>query len=258
MRYDLWINKLILDILEERKDTIIIGDCQDVLNVVDQQESVTNVFHDIKGSYVALYFPWLKQMGGQVQVNIPPSFYVTQKQYNVDFWRPIQGINYGGIPDVVLTTKRINDSQQDYLSDNYINALRFFQFYTPAVNIFEEKTHYKKLSVLARLSQRRTSISIYQEVARAMRQFLMEPLIQSTFDQIVNVTQSIMNVYVARAQIFDYKVDLDTSVELIDNNMVLLTVSFKPMKYLEFIDLTFQVRSYQQGVGSEFQGESVT
>lgn len=85
----------------------------------------------------------------------------------------------------------------------------------------------------------------------------MEPLVQETFDAIISTSNKLMEEYVAQHQIYEYKVDLDTSLNLLDNNMVLLTVYFKPMKFLEFVELFFYVRSYQQGVGEEYTGESV-
>lgn len=257
MRLDEWVNKVLVSVVMPRKTAIILTDCQDVQNVQDQQLSVQGIYHDIKGSYVSIYYPWLDQTNDYIETHIPASFYVLQKQYKLYPWIPLQGINNGSIPEAVLATRRIIDSQQDYLSDRNINQIRYFPTYTPNIVIFEEKTHYDKLSQLQRLSQRRAQIEIEIDISRQMRFFIMEPLIIETFEAIKTSAKLILDTYISNKQIYEYKIDLDTSLHLLDNNMVILTVYFKPMKYIEFIDLFFYVRSYQQGTGQVYSGESV-
>jgi hypothetical protein len=37
--------------------------------------------------------------------------------------------------------------------------------------------------------------------------------------------------------IYDYQIDLDTSLELLDNHMVILKLLIKPIKNLEFVEI---------------------
>lgn len=258
MRHDDWVNKLLTTIVLPRKTQMIFTDTDDTSDVSDQQNSVSHIYNDIKGSYVQIYYPWMDNMSDNYRYNIPTSYYVIQKQYNTDLWKPLQGVKNGKVDGARFTTRRPLDSQQEYLSDRNINTVRYFPTYSPSVIIFEEKTHYNKLSQLQRISQRRTAMDIEQTVSKQMRYFLMEPLVGSTFSQITDKQSLIMKEYQGKGQIYEFKVDIDTSLNLLDNNMVLLTVQFKPMKYIEFIDLFFYVRSYQQGVGQEYTGEEVS
>ncbi len=257
MRLDDFVNILNDKIIQKEKTIVQFTDCQDVNTVSEQQLSVNHLYSDIKGSYTQVYFPWIYNTDLDERIRIPQSYEVLKKQYVKDPWVPIQGINHGGIINQDITENRLIDSQQDYLSDRNINSLRYFPYYTPSTIIFEEKTHYDKLSALQRLTQRRTAISIELSVSKQMRQFLFEPLVEQTFVGIQSKQSNIMDEYVTKQQIYEYKIHLDTSLQLLDNNMVLLTVYFKPMKYLEFVELFFYVRSYQQGVGEEYNGESV-
>ncbi len=257
MRLDTFVNSLNDKIVQQHKTVVIFTDCDDTPNLNNQQDSVSRLYNDIKGSYTQVYYPWLDYVDDQKQLQIPQSVEVLKKQYQKKPWVPIQGVTHGGIYNQVLKSRRITDSQQDFLSDRNINQVRSFPYYNPSTIIFEEKTHYNKLSTLQRLTQRRTQIAIEIRISRQMRYFLMEPLVQETFDAIISTSNKLMEEYVAQHQIYEYKVDLDTSLNLLDNNMVLLTVYFKPMKFLEFVELFFYVRSYQQGVGEEYTGESV-
>lgn len=257
MQFDEWINKVSDSVIQPQKVVVMFTDCDDVDTVEQQQTSVQGVYSDIKGSYIGIYYPWLDLTSDSSDIHVPQSYYVLQKQYKQDLWKPMQGVNYGGISDQRIFNKKLTDSHQDYLSDRNINAIRYFPTYNPSVIIFEEKTHYDRLSQLQRISQRRTQISIEMAVSQRMRYFLFEPLVESTFQGIIGATNNIMEEFVSKAQIYEYKTSLDTSLHLLDNNMVLLTVYFKPMKYLEFVDLYFYVRSYQAGVGQEYTGQEV-
>ncbi len=250
-----WVTDVILGSQQEgtgRRDQVVIGDVLDIVkgdgtkDQIDVQiDSVKGVYEDIKGSYVQLYYPWLKGVIDNVETTIPPSFYVISKFYQFEPWETIQGYRRGVI-GFIEPQKKIKDEDKDRLQKEYINSIMWYQ--NVGSVIMEERTKYSRLSVLQRLSQRRIQMRIEKEVTSSMRKFLFEPLIQSTFDQINQDIQQIMDKYVKKEQVYEYKTEIDTSPHLLDNNMIIVTLKFKPMKFLEFIELNFIVRSYSQGV----------
>lgn len=257
--YPQFINKLVTDVIIGqqqdgigRRDQIVIGDVLDItkgsgnMTQIEQQiDSVKGVYEDIKGSYVQLYYPWLKGVINNTETTIPPSYYVISKFYQFEPWETIQGYRRGNL-GFIEPQKKIKDEDKDLLQSEYINPIIWIDQVGSV--IMEERTKYSRLSVLSRLSQRRIQVRIEKEVNKSMRKFLFEPLIQSTFDQMYQTIDQIMTKYVNLNQVYEYKTEIDTSPHLLDNNMVIVTLKFKPMKFLEFIELNFIVRSYSSGV----------
>lgn len=244
-QYTTFLNFILLDIQIPRKNTVVIQDTINSFDVDEQIESLAGTPFDHKGSFMQSYYPWIvAQIDGREQF-VPPSYFITNKILTLDQNQPIQGLKFGvirGRPQRLIT-----EEEQDTLSLAHVNAIMYFPVNELTMQ-YDEKTRYLANSQLSRLSQRLISIEIEEQVSKQMRQFLFEPLIQLTFDSIQATVDGILTNFQNRGFVYEYRTILDTSQELLDNNMVIITVKFKPMKYLEFVELNFTVRSYQQGV----------
>lgn len=244
-QYTTFLNFILLDIQIPRKNTVVIQDTINSFDVNEQIESLDGTPFDHKASFLQAYYPWIvAQIDGREQF-VPPSYFITNKILTLDQNNPIQGLKYGvirGRPQRIIT-----EAERDILSSANVNSIVYFPVNELTMQ-YDEKTRYMANSQLSRLSQRLISIEIEEQVSKQMRSYLFEPLVQSTFDSIQATVDGILNSFQNRGYVYEFKNIIDTSQELLDNNMVIVTVKFKPMKFLEFVELNFTVRSYQQGV----------
>lgn len=208
------------------------------------QKYLTN----LSGSYLQLYHPWLYDVtteGNMVQY--PPSVYVMeqfqqQQRGQGNLWDQVQGITRGSIfvePVVVLS-----QVQRDKMYVQYINPVQKFQ--GEGTFIWGNKTHYFMNSQLNRLNQRMVQIYLETKMEKRMKEFLFEPMVQSTFDQISQQVTDILEDIKTRGGIVDYRFELDTRPEYIERNYLQINIWFIPTKALEFIELRFIVKNYSQ------------
>lgn len=244
-QYTTFLNFILLDIQIPRKNTVVIQDTINSFDITEQIESLDGTPFDYKASFMQAYYPWIvAQIDGREQF-VPPSYFITNKILTLDQNQPIQGLKYGVIRG--RPQRFITEEERDTLSLANINSIVYFPVNELTMQ-YDEKTRYMANSQLSRLSQRLISIDIEEQVSKQLRPYLFEPLVQNTFDSIRATVDGILLKFKNRGFIYDYRNILDTSQELLDNNMVIITVKFKPMKFLEFVELNFTVRSYQQGV----------
>ncbi len=203
---------------------------------------------NMSGSYISIYHPWLYDItteGNMVQY--PPSVYVMeqfvqQQRGQGNLWDQVQGITRGSIfvePVIVL-----NQVQKDKMYVQFLNPIVKFQ--GEGTFIWGNKTHYFQNSQLNRLNQRMVQIYLETRMEKRMKEFLFEPMIQSTFDQISQQVQEILEDTKTKGGIVDYRFELDIRPEYIERNYLQINIQFIPTKQLEFIELRFIVKNYSQ------------
>ena len=78
--------------------------------------------------------------------------------------------------------------------------------------------------------------------------YLFENINQQTINGITSTCNIFLDDLVNRNQIYEHLTVVDDSPELVDNNTLGVTVKFKPMKHLEFVELNFMIKSLSSGL----------
>ena len=247
-----------------RKDFVVLTeflpDSQDYTDWINDSKGQMNVF--MRGiandpasymsgyadnSYLQVYHPWVMEnaLGGSL-LPYPPSVKVMQAFGTMiatgRIWDAAQGISRGKLnvePYMIL-----NEDQKDLLYKSSVNPI--VKFAGEGTFIWGQKTALTAQSQLNRLNQRLASIEVESTIDWQMREYIFEPLIQLTFDNIEARLDGILTNFVNTNAIIQYKYELDASPQYIDNNYIIINVQFIPTKSLEFIELRFIVKNYSQ------------
>lgn len=198
-------------------------------------------------SYLQVYHPWVMEnaLGGSL-IPYPPSVKVMQQFGTMiatgRIWDQAQGISRGKLnvePYMIL-----NEDQKDLLYKSSVNPI--VKFAGEGTFIWGQKTALTAQSQLNRLNQRLAAIEVESSIDWQMRDYIFEPLTQGTFDKIEQRLEGILTNFVNTNAIIQYKYELDTSPQYIDNNYIIINVQFIPTKSLEFVELRFIVKNYSQ------------
>lgn len=247
---------LLMDLVLPQKYQILLQDQDNILDISNENDlqskidggdfSIINIPSDKKGSYQQIHYPYLKQnndLGNEFYQ--APSFEVVKQNMSYDPWVQVQGLNRGGVsgtPQIVLS-----DQMQDILSQSNINQIRYFPDRN-IVCIFDQKTKFQGTQQVNRLSQRETTSYIEEQLSVQLRTYLFENINQQTINGITSTCNIFLDDLVNRNQIYEYLTVVDDSPELVDNNTLGVTVKFKPMKHLEFVELNFMIKSLSSGL----------
>ncbi len=203
---------------------------------------------DLSQSYLSIYHPWLVDSTNDFNlIPYPPSvhamevFLFTLSQGG-EVWDQMAGLNRGQVSAEPINILTKTDSDVLYL--NNINPIMKFQ--GQGTFVWGQKTHYFQNSQLSRLNQRMVAIIIEQEIQQKMKNFLFEPMIQSTFSRIESTIGTYLSHIQTRNGIVDYAYELDIRPEFIERNYLPIKIRFIPTKSLEFIEIRFVVKNYSQ------------
>lgn len=247
-----------------RKDFVVITeflpDSQDYSDWISRDTSQMNIFMRSiannpqsymsgyqDNSYLQIYHPWVMEnaLGGSL-IPYPPSVKVMQQFGTMiatgRIWDAAQGISRGKLN--VEPYMLLNEDQKDLLYKSSVNPI--VKFAGEGTFIWGQKTALTTQSQLNRLNQRLASIEVESSIDWQMRDYIFEPLTQGTFDRIDSRIDGILTNFVNTNAIIQYKYELDTNPQYIDNNYIIINVQFIPTKSLEFIELRFIVKNYSQ------------
>ncbi|MBI3803974.1 MAG: phage tail sheath subtilisin-like domain-containing protein [Nitrospirae bacterium] len=232
-----------------RQDCFFVGD----MGVADDTKEEAQAFVTgltVKGSYAAVYFPWLKAVDptgvSPEPILLPPSGYVAGMYARIDakrgVWKAPAGTeaNIGG---AVGLTREITDAEQDTLNPIGVNVIRVF----PAAGIViwgartvatQADPEYRYVPV------RRTAIFIEQSIYNGIQWAVFEPNDDDLWASLrLNIGAFMMTLFRAGAfqgttpsQAFFVKCDNQTTTQAdIDAGVVNVMVGFAPLKPAEFV-----------------------
>ena len=198
----------------------------------------------IDTSYAATYWPWVKffDKDENVYINLPVTKDVVRNLAYVDNtsypWFAPAGINRGDV-NCVRACKKTRLADEDTLYDGYINPVKTFA--ADGVKIWGNKTMYSVDSPLNRVNVRRLMIRIKKLITGVGKQLIFDQYDNSLKNQFLSLVTPILSNVKANRGIYDYRIDIDDSVEARDAHTLPCTIHIKPTPTLEYIDLTFTI-----------------
>lgn len=236
-----------LDVIEDVDDgrggdALYIVNSPDAETAQEVVERLDNT--SIDTSYAATYWPYVRYFDGDenVYVNIPVTKDVVRNLAYVDNtsypWFAPAGVNRGDVNCVRAKVKtRLAD--EDTLYDGRINPIKTFA--ADGVKVWGNKTMYTIDSPLNRVNVRRLMLRIKKLISNVGKQLIFDQYDSSLKNQFLGLVTPILSNVKANGGIFDYRIDIDDSVEARDAHTLPCTIHVKPTPTLEYIDLTFTI-----------------
>lgn len=270
--YTTGITDYLIDMAEERRDTIAVIDIEnDYMSRFEQTTqpslggdrvtlpNVSAAVTSIKGrgfntSYAAAYFPSIQIADGAtgVRLFVPASVAAIAAYGSTDGtaapWFAPAGFNRGGLSDSssgITTTgvsKRLTSKERDELYEVSVNPIA--QFPQEGVVIFGQKTLLSDRTALDRVNVRRLLIYLKKEISRIANSTLFEPNVRTTWNNFTSRVKPLLNDVKADFGLEDYRLILDettTTPDLVDRNILYARVLLKPTRAIEFIALDFEI-----------------
>ena len=215
---------------------------EDMYAPMDIVENLANT--SIDTSYAATYWPWVKYFDKDenVYINLPVTKDVVRNLAYVDNtsfpWFAPAGINRGDV-NCVRACKKTRLADEDTLYDGNINPVKTFA--ADGVKIWGNKTMYTVDSPLNRVNVRRLMIRIKKLITGVGKNLIFDQYDNSLKNQFLSLVTPILSSVKTNRGIYDYRIDIDDSVEARDAHTLPCTIHVKPTPTLEYIDLTFTI-----------------
>lgn len=221
------------------------GTTDSVEDMYEEEELVEALKESsIDTSYAATYWPWVKYFDKDenVYINLPVTKDVARNFAFVDNtsfpWFAPAGINRGDV-NCVRACKKTRLANEDTLYDGYINPVKTFA--ADGVKIWGNKTMYSVDSPLNRVNVRRLMLRIKKLITGVGKQLIFDQYDNSLKNQFLSLVTPILSNVKTNRGIYDYRVDIDDSIEARDAHTLPCTIHVKPTPTLEWIDLTFTI-----------------
>ena len=270
--YTTGITDYLIDMAEERRDTIAVIDIEndyksrfeqttqpslggDRVTLPNVSSAVTNIkSRGFNTSYAAAYFPSVQIADGAtgVRLFVPASVAAIAAYGSTDGtaapWFAPAGFNRGGLSDsssgITATgvAKRLTSKERDELYEVNVNPIA--QFPQEGVVIFGQKTLLSDRTALDRVNVRRLLIYLKKEISRIANSILFEPNVRATWNSFTSRVKPLLDDVKADFGLEDYRLILDettTTPDLVDRNILYARVLLKPTRAIEFIALDFEM-----------------
>jgi phage tail sheath protein FI len=233
----------------DRADCFFVADLPS--NVITREEAQTFVGGlSVKGSYGAVYFPWLTMVdptgGSPDPVPVPPSGFMTGIYARIDsrrgVWKAPAGTeaNLGGAVGLVT---QLTDAEQDTLNPIGVNAIRFFP--SSGIVVWGARTLATQADPEYRyIPIRRLAIFLEQSIYNGIQWAVFEPNGEDLWASLrLNIGAFMLTLFRAGAfqgdtpaKAFFVKCDSQTNPqEQIDAGVVTVLVGFAPLRPAEFV-----------------------
>ena len=208
-------------------------------------------------NYAATYYPWVQLYSttlGKV-LWCPPSTVIGgvlafNDNAGAEWFAPA-GLNRGGIPNVLLAERKLQQTDRDTLYSANVNPLATFP--GTGVCVWGQKTLQRKPTSLDRINVRRLLIALKDFVGSVSRTLVFEQNTTVTRNRFLSQVNPYLESVVQRQGLYAYKVVMDDSnntPDVIDRNQLVGQIYIQPTKTAEFIILNFNL----QPTGATFPG----
>lgn len=160
------------------------------------------------------------------------------------------GFTRGRILDVVKMSHVLSQANQDTLYDAGINPVVTFP--GEGTFLFGDKTLKSTTSTLSRINISRLFITLRRDIGRIAKQALFEQNDIETRENFVSRATAVLRGIQADRGIFDFRVvcdDTNNPPEKADANIFVADVFVKPVKSINFIQLTFTNKNQDADLG---------
>ena len=198
----------------------------------------------IASNYAAIYWPWVKTFDVVAQKDRyydPAIFAIRQMAYTDEVgepWFAPAGVIRGRLTKPTEVEVSVNQGDRDsmYSGGNVVNPI--VNFPQQGIMIFGQRTAQRNPTALDRVNVRRLLIIIRKQLLASTRRFVFEPNDATTWENVVNVVNPLLDDIARRRGLVDYRVVCDettnTSVR-VDRNELWCKVLLKPTKSAEIV-----------------------
>jgi hypothetical protein len=208
-------------------------------------------------NYAATYYPWVQLYSTTLGKTTwcPPSTVIGgvlafNDNAGAEWFAPA-GLNRGGIPNVLLAERKLQQTDRDTLYSANVNPLATFP--GTGVCVWGQKTLQRKPTSLDRINVRRLLIALKDFVGSVSRTLVFEQNTTVTRNRFLSQVNPYLESVVQRQGLYAYKVVMDDSnntPDVIDRNQLVGQIYIQPTKTAEFIILNFNL----QPTGATFPG----
>ena len=208
-------------------------------------------------NYAATYYPWVQLYSTTLGKTVwcPPSTVIGgvlafNDNAGAEWFAPA-GLNRGGIPNVLLAERKLQQTDRDTLYSANVNPLATFP--GTGVCVWGQKTLQRKPTSLDRINVRRLLIALKDFVGSVSRTLVFEQNTTVTRNRFLSQVNPYLESVVQRQGLYAYKVVMDDSnntPDVIDRNQLVGQIYIQPTKTAEFIILNFNL----QPTGATFPG----
>ena len=219
-------------------DTDAAGDVLLPEDVVDQLDG------QFDSSYTATYWPWIQinDTENNVYMYVPPTRDVVRNialTDNISFpWFAVAGIQRGDV-NAIKARKKLTLTERDTLYDGRVNPIATFA--SEGIKIWGNKTLQVKDTALNRINVRRLLLQARKLISAVSIRLLFEQNDDIVRNQFLSLVNPILDNIRAERGLTDFRVVLDDSPELIDQNTLCGRIFLKPTRALEFICVEFNI-----------------
>ena len=219
-------------------DTDASGDVMLPEDVVDQLDG------QFDSNYTATYWPWVQinDAENNVYIYVPPTRDVVRNialTDNISFpWFAVAGVQRGDV-QAIKARKKLTLAERDTLYDGRINPIATFA--SEGIKIWGNKTLQVKDTALNRINVRRLLLQARKLISAVSIRLLFEQNDDVVKNQFLSLVNPILDNIRSERGLTDFRVVLDDSPELIDQNTLCGKIFLKPTRALEFICVEFNI-----------------
>jgi len=232
---------------QDRADSVYIVTTPDIDasgDVLTPDSIVEQLEGYFDSNYTATYWPWIqvKDSENNVFIYMPPTRDVVRNIALTDNiaqpWYAVAGMQRGNV-DCLKARIKLTQPMRDTLYEGRVNPINSFA--TEGVKIWGNKTLQIKESALDRLNVRRLLLQARKLISAVSVRLLFEQNDDIVRNQFLSLVNPILDNIRSERGLTDFRVTLDDSPELIDQNTLAGKIYLKPTRSLEFISIEFTV-----------------
>ena len=233
------------DMCEDRLDCFYVMDAG---AGEDNIATVNNSLTSFDSNYVATYHPWVKILDTDKNkpVWVPPSVVLPgviafNDAVGAEWYAP-EGLNRGGLPNVIEVKTRLTHDERDTLYVGRVNPIATFP--GQGATVFGQKTLQAKPSALDRINVRRLLIAVKKYIASSTRYLVFENNTAATRNRFLSIVNPYLESIQQRNGLYAFKVvmdDTNNTPDVIDRNIMVGEIYLQPAKTAEFIVLDFNI-----------------
>jgi phage tail sheath protein FI len=199
-------------------------------------------------NYAATYYPWVQlySTGLGRPIWCPPTTVIGgvlafNDSVGAEWFAPA-GLNRGGIPDVLLAERRLQQTDRDTLYNANVNPLATFP--GTGVVVWGQKTLQRKQTALDRVNVRRLLIALKGYIGGVSRNLVFEQNTAVTRNAFLSKVNPYLSSVVQRQGLYAYKVIMDDSnntADVVDRNQLVGQIYIQPTKTAEYIILNYNI-----------------
>lgn len=210
---------------------------EDVVSFLEEKEYNT--------SYACTYFPWAKywDASDKKNINLPVTPDVVRNMAFIDNkkfpWFAPAG-DYAGKVNCVRPYFKTMLEDENVLYSNGINPVKHFAA-DKMVELWGQKTLYKKDSPLNRINTRRLMIRIKELVNTAAKSLIFDQYDNTLEKQFKSIVKPILDYVRENRGISDYRIVTECTEETRDQHILPAKILVKPIHALEYISISFTI-----------------